>query len=94
MAVRRYSREFKVSAVKLVNHQGYTVPQAAESLGVSDQNIRNWVSRLSAEVGKAPIDEPSKLREENHRLRDENRRLRTEREILKKAAAFFARQPT
>jgi transposase len=94
MAVRRYTREFKVSAVKLVNHEGYTVAQAAESLGVGEQNIRNWVARFSAEVGKGPIDEPGKLREENRRLREENRRLRTEREILKKAAAFFARQPT
>lgn len=94
MAIRRYSREFKLSAVKLVNHQGYTVAQAAESLGINEQNIRNWIARLSPEVGKGPVDEPSKLREENRRLREENRRLHTEREILKKAAAFFARQPT
>jgi transposase len=94
MAVRRYTREFKLSAVKLVNHEGYTVAQAAESLGVSDQNMRNWIAHFSAEVGKGPVDEPAKLREENKRLRDENRRLRIEREILKKAAAFFARQPT
>jgi len=94
MGVRRYTREFKLSAVKLVNHQGYTMAQAAESLGINEQNVRNWVARFSAEVGKGPIDEPAKLREENKRLRDENRRLRIEREILKKAAAFFARQPT
>jgi len=94
VANRRFSRDFKLSAVKLVNHQGYTVLQAADSLGVSDQNIRNWVAQFSAEVGKAPTDEPGKLREEVRSLRQENRRLRMEREILKKAAAFFARQPT
>jgi transposase len=93
MSVRRYGREFKLSAVQLVNHQGYTIAQAAESLGVSGQNIRNWVARFSAEIGKGPVEEPAQLREENKRLRDENRRLRMEREILKKAAAFFARQP-
>ena len=69
MAVRRYSRQFKLSAVKLVNHQGYTVAEAAESLGVNEQNIRNWITRFSPEVGKAPIDEPAKLREELRRLR-------------------------
>jgi len=58
MAVRRYSRQFKLSAVKLVNHQGYTVAEVAESLGVNEQNIRNWITRFSPEVGKTPIDEP------------------------------------
>jgi len=91
---RRYSREFKVSAVKLVNHQGYSVPEAAKSLGISEPCLRNWVAAFSAEIGKGPVGEPAKLRDENKRLRDENRRLREERDILKKAAAFFARQPT
>ncbi len=61
---RSYSREFKLSAVKLVNHQGYTVTEAAESLGVDPQNLRNWIKEVGPEVGKAPSDEPSRLREE------------------------------
>jgi transposase len=94
MGNRRYSREFKLSAVKLVNHQSYSVSEAAKSLGVTETCIRNWMARFSAEVGKGPIGEPAKLRDENKRLRDENRRLQMERDILKKAAAFFARQST
>jgi transposase len=94
MSRRSYSREFKVSAVKLVHHQGYTVVEAAQSLGVDAQNIRNWIKEVGAEVGKAPSDEPSRLREELRKLRQENKRLLMEREILKKAAAYFARNPT
>jgi transposase len=93
MSKRTYTREFKVSAVKLVNHQGYTVTEAAESLGVDPQNIRNWIDLLGEEVGKAPSDEPTQLRNELRKLREENKRLRMEREILKKAAAYFARDP-
>ncbi len=91
MSRRSYSREFKLSAVKLVNHQGYTVTEAAESLGVDPQNIRNWIKEVGPEVGKAPSDEPSRLREELRQLRQENKRLLMEREILKKAAAYFAK---
>ena len=90
MKRRSYSREFKLQAVKLVNHQGYKPQEAAESLGVDVQNLRNWIQELSAEVGKAPSDEPARLREELRRLREENKRLLMEREILKKAAAYFA----
>jgi transposase len=93
MSRRSYSREFKVSAVKLVNHQGYTVVEAAESLGVDPQNIRNWIKEVGEEVGRAPSDEPSRLREELRKLRQENKRLLMEREILKKAAVFFAKHP-
>jgi transposase len=89
---RKYTREFKLAAVKMVNHDGYTVVEAAKSLGIDPQNVRNWVEELSAEVGKAPTDEPAQLREELRRLRQENKRLLMEREILKKAAAYFARQ--
>ncbi len=67
MSRRSYSREFKLSAVKLVNHQGYTVTEAAESLGVDPQNLRNWIKEVGPEVGKAPSDEPSRLREELRR---------------------------
>jgi len=92
MSTRRsYTREFKISAVKLVNHEGYTVAEAAESLGVDPQNIRNWIKEVGDEVGKAPSDEPSRLREELRRLKQENKRLLMERDILKKAAAYFAK---
>jgi transposase len=92
MARRRYTREFKVSAVKLVNEQGYAIVQAARSLGVDDRSVRDWVKKFSSEVGLAPTGDGA-LAAEVRRLRQENARLVMERDILKKAAAFFAREP-
>jgi len=93
MATRRkFTREFKVSAVELVNAKGYTIPEAAKSLGVDQGSVRQWVEKLSAEAGLAPGGDGA-LKAEVQRLRKENARLLMEREILKKAAAFFAREP-
>ena len=91
MAKRKFTREFKVSAVKLVNEQGYSIPEAARSLGVDPASVRSWVSKFSAEAGLAPSGEGAMVAE-LRRLRQENARLRMEREILKKAAAFFAKE--
>ena len=92
MARRKFTREFKVSAVRLVNEQGYSIPEAAKSLGVDPGSVRDWVGRLSsAEAGLAPSGEGA-LKAEIQRLRKENARLLMEREISKKAAAFFARE--
>ena len=89
MPRRRYTREFKLSAVKLVNEQGYSIPEAAKSLGVDAANVRSWMERFGSEEGLAPSGEGA-LKAELRRLRKENARLLMEREILKKAAAFFA----
>lgn len=91
MAQRKYTREFKLSAVKLVNEQGYSVSQAAKSLGVDPANVRGWVQKFSTEAGLEPTGEGA-LRAELRRLKKENAQLLMEREILKKAAAFFARE--
>jgi transposase len=88
---RKYTREFKVSAVKLVNEQGYSVPEAARSLGVDPGCVRQWVARLSSEAGLAPSGDGA-VQAELRRLRQENARLLMERDILKKAAAFFAKE--
>jgi transposase len=87
---RKYSREFKVSAVRLVVEQGYTVVEAAKSLGVDDKTIRDWMAKFQGEVGP-PASGEAALKEQVRRLREENARLLMEREILKKAAAFFAK---
>jgi len=91
MPKRSFSREFKVSAVKLVKEQGYTVVQAAKSLGVDASCIRGWIKKFGGEAGP-PQHSEAALRAEVQRLRQENQRLAMERDILKKATAFFARQ--
>jgi len=91
MERRKYTREFKVSAVKLVNEQGYTIPDAARSLGVDPTSVRGWIAKYSSEAGLAPKGDGA-LAAEIQRLRKENARLTMERDILKKAAAFFAKE--
>ncbi len=91
MSRRKFTREFKVSAVKLVNEQGYSIPEAARSLGVDPNCVRGWVGKFGAEAGLAPSGEGS-MAAELRRLRKENARLLVEREILKKAAQFFAKE--
>ena len=80
MARRKFTREFKVSAVKLVNEQGYTIAEAGRSLGVDPNSLRGWVEKFSSQAGPAPSGEGA-LKVENQRLRKENARLLMEREI-------------
>jgi transposase len=85
-----YPPEFRREAVALVR-SGTPLRQVAAELGVSPQSLRNWVRQGDVDAGRAEglsTDE----REELRRLRRENRRLSQEREILKAAAAFFARE--
>jgi transposase len=91
MGRRKYTREFKVSAVKLVQEQGYSVAQAARNLGVDPASLRDWIKKLSGADGVLPGADTS-MQEELRRLRAENKRLLMEREILKKATAFFAKE--
>jgi transposase len=91
MARRKFTREFKLSAVQLVNQQGYSIPEAAKSLGVDPNCVRYWIEKLGREAGAVPSGEGA-VQAELRRLRKENARLLMERDILKKAAAFFARE--
>ena len=93
MARRKYTREFKISAVQLVNQQGYKIAAAAKSLGVDPNSVRGWVAKFSSEPGIAPSGDGA-VACELQRLRKENARLLMERDILKKAAMFFAREQT
>jgi transposase len=85
---RVHSDEFKREAVKLVTDQGYSVAAAARNLGVSENLLHTWKRKLAAQASEITEDE----RMEMARLRAENQRLRMERDILKKAAAFFANE--
>jgi len=87
MAGKRYTREFKAEAVKLVE-SGTPVRQAASDLGISEFTLRDWVRK--AQPADQVKREPTEA-EELRRLRAENKRLRMEREILRKATAFFAK---
>ena len=89
MANRKYTREFKVSAVQLVTQQGYTPSAAAKSLGVDASCVRGWVEKFSTEA--LPSGEGA-VQAELRQLRKDNARLLMERDILKKAAAFFAKE--
>jgi transposase len=91
---KNYTRQFKVDAVKLVTEQGYKVSEAARNLGIHHSSLRRWKKELDtnssqAFPGKGHMH-PEK--EELDRLHKEVKQLRMEREILKKAAAFFAKE--
>ena len=83
-----YTQEFKSEAVKLVIEQGYRISEAAKSLGVSDSAIRKWKSQLGPKNSKIDSAQQTEIKQ----LKKEVKRLRMEREILKKAAAFFAKE--
>ena len=86
-----YSPEFREEAVRLVQSSGKRVSEIAKDLGVSYETLRTWVKRHQIEGGNAPGLTAAE-RDELRKLRRENKVLREEREILKKAAAFFARE--
>jgi transposase len=96
MQRRRFSREFKVEAVKLVRDRGVSVAQAARDLDVHENVLRKWVKEFGSDPAQAfPGHGQMKAEQlEIERLRREVTKLKAERDILKKAAAFFAREAT
>jgi transposase len=94
MERRKCTREFKLEAVKLVRERGVTVAQAARDLGVHGTVVRRWVLESAADASQAFPGQgqlkPDQL--EIERLRREVTKLKAERDILKKAAAYFAKE--
>lgn len=94
-ASKRYTAEFKRDAVALVYSSGKTVTEVAREIGVSPEGLRNWVNQDKTDRGQAPAGAlTSDEKEELRRLRRENREQQQTIEILKKAAAFFAKEST
>ncbi len=93
---RTCTPEFKVEAVKVVTEQGCSVAEAARSLGISENLLRNWKQAIHDPGDHAFPGQGncSPFEEEVPCLRAENKRLLAERDMLKNAAAFFAREAT
>ena len=91
---RSYTREFKLEAVRLVREEGLSYTEVANDLGIDKSTIRDWCVKHEAGklAGRAGPAKSMSVEEELARLRKEVRILREEREILKKAAAFFAKE--
>ena len=93
---RTFTDEYKLQAVQLVTDKGFSYAEAARQLGLRDTQIRTWKKQFDAEGAKAfpGNGNRSAIEEEIHRLRAENKLMLLERDLIKKAAAFFAREST
>lgn len=90
---RKYTQEFKEEAVKLVTEQGYQIAEAARNLGVNENLLGRWKREIEGGgEGSSALRSGTAMQTELNQLRKENKRLKMEREILKKAAAFFAKE--
>ncbi len=90
---RKYTPEFRAEAVRLVQVGDKSLLQVGRELGVSHQTLWSWVHQAEVDAGKGEPEElTTSEREELRRLRREVAQLREDREILKKAAAFFAKE--
>ncbi len=100
MRERRYTREFKQEAMKLVTQREYSLRQAAQELGIPPNTLDNWLRKAGWQRDKNPVplpaatlsEDPAVLKLRVRELEEEVRRLKLEKDILKKATAFFASQ--
>ena len=90
---RRFDDDFKAQAVRLVLDEGKSIGAVARDLDLTETALRDWVQRTRANRTRGRTGLTTAEREELAQLRKENRQLRLEREILKNAAAFFAKEP-
>jgi transposase len=94
MARRTHSREFKLEAVRLVREQGVSVTQASRDLGIHLNTLRGWLQRIDADPEHAFPGQGKPSDSELAKLKRELKRVTMERDILKKAIAYFAKEPT
>ena len=89
---RKYSNEFKLQAAKLVTEQGYSYDKAAKRLGTTGFSIRNWVTKFRQTGELPPQGDTQPKADELRQLRKNVAQLKMENDILKKAAAYFAKE--
>jgi transposase len=89
MSGKRFTDEFKKEAVRQVTERGYSVAEVSERLGTTTHSLYNWLKKYEAPSPKQA--DKADLQTENARLKAELRRVTEERDILKKAAAYFAK---
>lgn len=95
MGRRKFTPEFKLEAIKLVRERGMTVRQAAGDLGLHENLLRRWIKDVTVHREQA-FPGPGRMRPDDAevaRLRRELARTKAERDILKKAIAYFAKEP-
>ena len=88
MANRKYSDEFRIEAVKQITERGYSVKEVSERLGVSTKSLYKWLGGVRS---RRVAEKADSLEAENARLKAELKRVEEERDILKKAATYFAK---
>ncbi|ADP96865.1 transposase [Marinobacter adhaerens] len=93
MSSQRYPPEFKDEAVRQVLERGYTVAEVSQRLGVSAHSLYKWVKAVKPDKSDEQAAELVEAKSEILRLRAQMRRIEEERDILKKAARYFAREP-
>ena len=88
---KRYTEEFKIEAVKQITDRGYSVQEVAERLGISTKSLYHWRDQLNGNkvVARSKSDDSVRIA----KLEAELKRVTEERDILKKAARYFASQP-
>lgn len=89
MSGKRYTDEFKIEAVKQVTERGHAAAEVAARLGVSAHSLYQWIKRFSVPVEERQAADTQTA--EMKRLKAELKRVTEERDILKKAAAYFAK---
>lgn len=93
MSSQRFAPEFKDEAVRQVLERGYPVTEVAQRLGVSAHSLYKWIKAVKPSKTDQQASELVEAKSEILRLRAQLRRTEEERDILKKAAAYFAREP-
>jgi transposase len=89
---KRYPKEFKLDAIHLVLEQGYSLKEAGDKLGISSWSVGNWIRQFRGTGELDGMMTKMSPGDELRELRKQNKRLRLEVEILKKAAAYFAKE--